>query len=170
MAKRFQFSTRTILIAISVAAICVALITIPINKHYAELRYVATLRDKCPDLIVQSTPVGPDWLIESFARTTGTPYWMTRVGSIDVSGDSIRNGNFLPTKVKFDDDDLLEMQRALPHLWRITATRTALSDQSVATFNKFDKLKTLDLYESNVSNDGLEQLRSHKRFLVNSHL
>lgn len=158
------------LIAISVAAIIVALLMIPINQHYAEQRYIANLRDKCPDLIAMPITVGPGWLIAAFARTVGAPIWMTRIGYIDVSGDSVRTGNFLPTKIDFDDDDLVEMKRALPHLWSIKATRTALSDESISTLNSFDKLKKLDLYESSVSEDGLRKLRSSKRFLVNSNL
>ena len=152
------------------AAIIVALLLIPVNQYFAEQRYIAKLRNQFPDLITTPIMVGPDWLTATLTRTVGTPVWMTRVGAIDVSGDSRRNGNLLPTKIDFDDDDLIEMQRALPHVRSITATRTALSDESISTLNSFVKLKTVFLYESNVSDDGLQQLRSSRRFLVNSNL
>lgn len=164
--RRFRFSTRTLLFVMSGAALIVALFMIPIQQHNAEQRYVSELRKNYPNLIANPVPVGPKWLRNTMTQTTGLPYWMNRTGSIDVSGDTMRIGNLPPSKIDFGDDDLIEMQSSLPYLQNLCVTRTNVSDRSIPTLLEFEKLKRIYLHESRMTNDGIEELRNQRRFVV----
>ena len=152
----------------AIVGICFALGMIPLRQYHAEQTHLSLLQNEYPSLGATTLVMGPDWLRAFVFYTTGSLNMLERVVAIDVSGDTNRNGNFPPTKIDFDDQDLAQLQVAFPHLQELCLTRTKVSDSSIPLLMEFHEMKSLYLHESRVSHAGLSQLRKSGLLLVHS--
>lgn len=153
MPRRFQFSLRTMLMALTVFASAAALVSIRFEAKHREQAAIAKLAEKGAHVVYDWQLANPTAKAPPGARFIGenmSDLLFANVAAIDGNKSDIGDGD-------------LALLREFPRLEILYLYRTKVTDAGIGHLCSLTALKELSLHNTRVSRSGVEELESALR-------
>ena len=149
----WRFSLRTLLIAITLAALAAALQSRFVASYERQLRIESELTAEYPDISLRYRQTMPDWLGEY------SPKWTLEIFQVDVTGRRGRK-NVSQYDFAYNDDDLanqIDRLAELPGLTEFHASETQLTTPSLDVIARIPSVTHINVYNTKMTPDGVRE-------------